>query len=683
MAYQINKTDGSIVATVPDGQIDTLSTDITLIGKNYSGFGESLNENLIKLLENFSSTTRPTRPIKGQIWFDSSELKLKVYTGTEFVPVSSATIATAQPNTLGVGDLWWNSIDKQLYFYDGTESILLGPLYSLNQGLSGFKVVSVLDTLNQTRVITLLYTNGILLGIFSKDSFTPKVPIVGFSGAITPGFNSGSLAGIKFATTSTNSEQLGGIPATTYLRSDTSNSTTGQLRIETDLGLIIGNAGSSSLRINNGNLFLSNSASEKNIILNVRKGIDQEDAMRIESTTRTVSFYPGFTSSVVSIAGNLTVDGNLTVNGTTTSIDTAILQIEDKNIELAKSASPSDALADGGGILLKGTQTTAVMPSSSISGTTLTVGTVSSGTVSAWMKLTGTGVEEDTYITKNISGAGAGSTWEVSKTQTVASTTITGTKGDKSIIFNNGNWNSTENLNLAAGKSFKINGVEVLSSTSLGIGITSIPGVTSFGKQTFINIGPGGSGDPAYLRLEDNKIEILSTSTSPNLVLEPYTSGNIVLNNSPKITGLAAPAAGTDAANKEYVDSEIETHDVILSIDLSDGKPNDYIITNILNKLAPPPAIHANPFSIYRNGTYARILCNILSTSTVSIDINPLISQSTAVFNTPSGTASAITNIAVAAPTVPAQPILTTRIIKTFRIVADVWQHQSDEVLPA
>jgi len=92
MAYQINKTDGTIVATVADGQIDQLSTDLTLIGKNYSGFGEALNENLIKLLENFASTTRPTHPIRGQIWFDVSELKLKVYSGTGFQPVSSATI---------------------------------------------------------------------------------------------------------------------------------------------------------------------------------------------------------------------------------------------------------------------------------------------------------------------------------------------------------------------------------------------------------------------------------------------------------------------------------------------------------------------------------------------------------------------------------------------------------------
>ncbi len=55
------------------------------------------------------------------------------------------------------------------------------------------------------------------------------------------------------------------------------------------------------------------------------------------------------------IAGNLTVAGALTVNGTTTAIDTVNLEVKDKNIDLAKTSSPSDANADGGGITLKGT----------------------------------------------------------------------------------------------------------------------------------------------------------------------------------------------------------------------------------------------------------------------------------------------------------------------------------------
>ena len=51
MAYTINRTDGTIVATITDGTINT-STSLTLFGKSYSGFGELLNEDLVKLLEN-------------------------------------------------------------------------------------------------------------------------------------------------------------------------------------------------------------------------------------------------------------------------------------------------------------------------------------------------------------------------------------------------------------------------------------------------------------------------------------------------------------------------------------------------------------------------------------------------------------------------------------------------------
>ena len=55
MSYILNKTDGTLLVTLVDGAIDTTSTDITLVGRNYKGFGEFINENYIKLLENFSS----------------------------------------------------------------------------------------------------------------------------------------------------------------------------------------------------------------------------------------------------------------------------------------------------------------------------------------------------------------------------------------------------------------------------------------------------------------------------------------------------------------------------------------------------------------------------------------------------------------------------------------------------
>jgi len=57
----------------------------------------------------------------------------------------------------------------------------------------------------------------------------------------------------------------------------------------------------------------------------------------------------------VTVNNDLTVQGDLVVNGTTTSINSTTLSVDDKNIELASTASPSDAAADGAGITVKGT----------------------------------------------------------------------------------------------------------------------------------------------------------------------------------------------------------------------------------------------------------------------------------------------------------------------------------------
>ena len=615
MAYQINKTDGTIIATVADGQIDTLSTDITLIGKNYSGFGEAFNENLVKILENFASTSAPIHPLKGQVWFDNAENKLKVYNGTVFIPVSSATISSTQPETLSIGDLWFDDVGAQLYFFDGTQPILIGPSYSTAQGKSGLEVASILDTLNQTRVIIYLYNTGILLGIFAKDSFTPKIAIIGFSGNIEPGFNAGTLANIKFRVTCTNSEQLGGAVATTYARRDTSNTFNGQVAVGVDAGIVIGSGNQMNLLVSSGDIEISNFASDKDLFLRVRKGIDQENAVTIDSSTRTVDIYSGFATSTVNIGGSLIVTGDLTVEGTTTTINTANVTIEDKTLTLANVAAPTETTATGAGIIIRST-----------------------------------GADSSAY--------------------------------DKEIVYRStsegppptGVFDVSEDLNLAAGKQLQIGGIKVIDGNSLGSSITSIPGVSSFGVQTVINIGPGAP-PVTQMRLENHRISTVSTNF--DIELEPDGTGNVALIGSPRITGMQDPIGQQDASTKEYVDITIESRSLIFSMDLSDGKSNSYIINNVLNNLAP--------VAEFRNGTYARILCTLINPSSTSLAINALPpSVSTNPFLTDiSGSSSlAVTSISFPTATIPAASVSTTRIIKTFQIVTGAWTWQLDLSLP-
>lgn len=614
MAYSINKTDGTILATVPDGQIDQLSSDITLIGKNYSGFGEALNENFVKLLENFANSSRPERPTRGQIWFDTTESKLKVYTGTAFVPVSSATISGTQPTTLGVGDLWYKDVDQQLYFFDGTRPILLAPAFSVSQGKSGLEVATILDSNNISRVITLLYTGGTLLGIFSKDQFIPKIPIQGFndSGAeliIFPGFNAGSLANLKFNVTAANAERLDNILATNFARKDQANIFNFQLLARTDDGIVFGSANQGALDVSAGNVRVNNNIPNRNLEITVRRGTDQETAINILSASQQVRIYENQPNSLTTVGGNLVITGNLTVSGTTTTINTEVITLEDKNLELAKIPTPTDEYASGGGIIIKGATDHRLI----------------------WIH--------------NDAVAGQA----------------------------NESWNTEESINISTGKAYKINGVDIL--TAAACFVPSFPNVNQLGVQVTLTVDDIFIDDNTISTLNDRDLEIAPSGNGNILIIGNKKIKGITTTNEnfPSTTlesSLLLPSDElSEAVSKRYTLNLARRRPIVLSLDTTDA-PSNAAISLLLAQVAPP--------NEYENGTVARVLCSSLANSTATLNFNiptPLINKVNNVeYNTPGGgTNFPLQDITINPATVPAQAISVSRVVKTFELVAGAW----------
>jgi hypothetical protein len=181
MAYIINRFDGTQLTIVDDGVLD-ISTPLGLIGRNYSGYGETQNENFVFLLENFANTAPPARALRGQIWYNTTEKALKTYNGTDWLSIGNATVATTEP-AHSLGGLWLNSITNQMYVSDGITWRLVGP-----EGVEGFSVTKmtstkIRDTTGTFKPVIISQINGEITAILTNESFVinPQEGILGFN----------------------------------------------------------------------------------------------------------------------------------------------------------------------------------------------------------------------------------------------------------------------------------------------------------------------------------------------------------------------------------------------------------------------------------------------------------------------------------------------------------------------
>ena len=324
MPYTVNKTDSSESPnqyTVQDSVLNT-QTDISLIGKGYAGYGEVVAENFLHILENFSSTTAPLKPIKGQLWYDSLSQKVKVFTGTSFQPVGGANYTASSPAGLSAGDLWFNSSTQQLYVNNGGEDVLVGPPASTE---SGFSFDTILSSSDQSKNITKLKNNNLLIAIISDTEFSPKVVIAGFP-TIKKGITlTQDIAGVAFAGTASSANSLAGVdPNNFYLK--TGGDIVGQVRITNDLGLVVGADSDFSIQVDNtGNISFTNTTNNADIAFIVKDGNAVTTVMTIDGGTSRIGIGTATPTTKLDVVG--TVNATAFTGPITGVITTSLVEI--------------------------------------------------------------------------------------------------------------------------------------------------------------------------------------------------------------------------------------------------------------------------------------------------------------------------------------------------------------------
>ena len=320
MAYKINNTFGTLLVTLADGTIDVATTDLSLIGKGYAGFGEALNENLVKLLENFNNTSAPANKVQGQMWYDKTNNQINVYTGSKWKPVGSTSNSATAPANAVLGDMWFDTTNTQLYVYTGSAWTLIGPTTVAGSGVTQVITESPEDNTGVKRSILKLVANDTVVGVVSNLAFTPSSTETAGSALITAGFASvaqgiqlsTSVASAKFRGTTTDADALGGVAAANFLRSDEADTTTGQLTVQTDSGIRLGAGNDVTMSLSSDDFTIAQATQDKDIIFTVNDGGTTKEALRITGATGRIE--------------HLRV-GDLTVDGTNTIINTSTLSV--------------------------------------------------------------------------------------------------------------------------------------------------------------------------------------------------------------------------------------------------------------------------------------------------------------------------------------------------------------------
>lgn len=345
MSYDIKRTDGQTLVVIEDGLTDTTHSSLTLFGKNSPGYGPLLNEDLVKLLENFAYSSSPQNPLQGQLWWDTVNGQLLVRKDQNWKIISGPTPSSIAPSLASQGDLWWDTANKQLNAYNGAGWSLVGPSYTASQGLSGAIAEDVGDTSGNKHTVIKLYSNGVVIGVVSKDPTFATTEVTGFLN-IKPGINLGDGNNLYYGT-SENALKLGGVLAANYLRSDVVSATYNALKVQSNDGLYVGQNDDFLVNVQGTEVALSNLANGRAISIYNKVGGVATLSLQIDATGKVNVFQAptaltgvvskGYLDQTMSQAATryLHADGSVAIAGNLAPTSTNLYSIGSSNATLA------------------------------------------------------------------------------------------------------------------------------------------------------------------------------------------------------------------------------------------------------------------------------------------------------------------------------------------------------------
>lgn len=361
MSYKINKTDGTLLVDLVDGRIDIDTTDLTLVGRNYTGYGERFNENFVKLLENFANVAAPANPITGQLWYDTSEGRLKIFNGTIFRSTDT-TVVSATPPQLLAGDIWIDTANQQIKFSDGNNTILAGPIYTFAQGVTGFDVQTIVDRFGVPRTVARLMIGGAPVALISSIEFIAAQSVANFGTTIKAGINiSSAYPNFEFLGTAQSANELVDSIGDEYTPDDflkiaANNTATGTLHVKNDNGIIIGDDSDYVIKIEGVNTINRAQLNGADVKFQINQSSTIVDYFTVDNSASRIGVWQSNPQFGFDVNTDVRITGNLQVDGTTSYFDVTNLRVEDKTIELAITSDSTlipESSLDGAGIVVK------------------------------------------------------------------------------------------------------------------------------------------------------------------------------------------------------------------------------------------------------------------------------------------------------------------------------------------